>query len=243
MYGQFGVAHMSKYGTKKEHFAMIAVKNHHNGTLDPYAHFQFEVTMEQVMNAPMISWPLGLFDCCPTTDGAAAIILTREDIARQYTDKPVYLWSSALACDDFYGHQKRHYHQWDTTTIAAKTAYEMAGISPKDIDVAEIHDCFTCTELIDYEDLGFCERGKGGQWIENGGPMIDGEIPCNVSGGLKSKGHPIGATGVAQACEIFWQLRGEAGKRQVKDPKIGLTHNLGGTGAVALVNIFGTEPK
>jgi len=243
MYGQFGVAHMAKYGTKKEHFAMVAVKNHHNGTLDPYAHFQFEVTMEQVMNAPMISWPLGLFDCCPTTDGAAAVILTREDIAKEYTDKPIYLWSSALACDDFYGHQKRHYHQWDTTTIASKTAYEIAGISPKDVDVAEIHDCFTCTELIDYEDLGFCERGKGGQWIENGGPMLDGEIPCNVSGGLKSKGHPIGATGVAQACEIFWQLRGEAGKRQVKDPKIGLTHNLGGTGAVALVNIFGTEPK
>lgn len=243
MYGQFGVAHMARYGTKKEHFGMVAVKNHHNGTLDPYAHFQFEITLEQVMKAPMISWPLGLFDCCPTTDGAAVVILTRADMAKDFTDKPIYLWGSALACDPFYGHQKPHYHSWATTRAASKAAYEMAGITPKDLNLAEVHDCFSCTELISYEDLGFCADGKAGQWIENGGPMLDGELPCNASGGLKSKGHPIGATGVAQACEMFWQMRGEAGGRQVKNAKIGLTQNLGGTGAVALVNIFGSEPR
>ena len=242
MYGQFGVAHMNKYGTRKEHFAMVAVKNHHNGTMDPYSHFKFEVTLEQVMKAPMVTWPLGLLDCCPTTDGAAAVILVREDMAREFTDRPVYLLGSGLSCDNFYTHFKRHYHQWDTTTNAANDAYKMAGITADDVDVAEVHDCFTCTELLSYEDLGFCPRGKAGDWIEKGGPMLDGELPCNTSGGLKSKGHPIGATGVAQACEIFWQLRGEAGKRQAKDVHVGLTHNLGGTGSVALVNLYGNQP-
>ncbi len=222
---------------------MVAVKNHHNGTLDPYSHFKFEVTMDQVMDSPIISWPLGLLDCCPTTDGAAAVILTRQDMASQFTDRPVYLIGSGLACDDFYAHLKRHYHQWDTNINAANMAYEMAGITAKDINVAEVHDCLTFTELSSDEDLGFCPRGKAADWIENGGPMLDGELPCNTSGGLKSKGHPIGATGVAQACEIFWQLRGEAGDRQVRDPHIGLTHNLGGTGAVALVNVYSNEPR
>jgi acetyl-CoA C-acetyltransferase len=243
MYGQFGVAHMHKYGTKREHFAMIAVKNHHNGTLDPYSHFKFEVTLEQVLKAPIVSWPLGLLDCCPTTDGAAAVILTHADRAKEYTDRPVYLIGSGLACDDFYSHLKKAYYEWIPTIIAGKQAYEMAGIGPEDVNVAELHDCFTCTELISYEDLGFCPKGKAGQWIEEGGPRLDGSLPCNTSGGLKSKGHPIGATGVAQACEIFWQLRREAEKRQVKNARIGLTHNLGGTGAVACVNIYSNEPR
>ena len=243
MFGQFGVAHMNKYGTKREHLAMVAVKNHHNGILDPYSHFKFEVTMEQVLNAPIVSWPLGLLDCCPTTDGAAAVILTTPEKAKEYTDKPVYLIGSGMACDDYWGHQKKIYSEWLPTQAAGKQAYEMAGVGPGDIDVAELHDCFTCTELITYEDLGFCPRGKGGPWLEEGGPMLGGKLPCNTSGGLKSKGHPIAATGVGQACEIFWQLRGESDKRQVKNSRIGLTHNLGGTGAVCCVNIYCNEPR
>lgn len=243
MFAQFGSAHMQAFGTTREHFARVAVKNHHNGKLDPYAHFQFEVTIDQVLKAPMVAWPMGLLDSCPTTDGAAAVILTRPDRAKEYSHKPIYLLGTGCATDTFYSHKKRSFTEWPTTVEASRQAYEMAGIGPKDVDLAELHDCFTCTELITYEDLGFCKKGEGGKWIEEGGPMIEGKIPCNTSGGLKSKGHPIGATGVAQACEIWWQLRGEAGKRQVKNPAFGLTHNLGGTGSISCVNIFGLEPR
>lgn len=222
---------------------MIAVKNHHNGTLDPYTHFNFEITVEQALNAPIISWPLGLFDSCPTTDGAAAILLARQDRAKEYTDQPLYFLGTGLATDPLFLPWKKNFIEFPATQEAAKVAYEMAGIGPDDIDLAELHDCFTITELLTYEDMGFCKKGEGGKWIEEGHPTLNGTKPCNPSGGLKAKGHPIGATGVAQVCELWWHLRGEAEERQVKDAQIGCTHNLGGLGTVVLVNIFGKEPR
>lgn len=242
-FGSLATAHMDKFGTKREHLAMIAVKNHHNGTMDPYTHFNFEITVEQALNAPIISWPLGLFDSCPTTDGAAAVLLARQDRAKEYTDQPLYFLGTGLATDPLYLPWKKNFIEFPATQAAAKTAYEMAGIGPDDIDVAELHDCFTITELLTYEDMGFCKKGEGPKWLEEGHPMLDGSKPCNPSGGLKAKGHPIGATGVAQICELWWHLRGEAGERQVKDAQIACTHNLGGLGTTVLVNIFGKEPR
>lgn len=241
VFGQIGTAHMHAYGTTREHFARVAVKNHYNGKLNPHAFYRFEVTIEQVLNAPLVSWPLGLYDCCPTTDGAAAVILTTPERARQYTDRPIYLIGTGVGIDVQHSHWRSTYTGWPANQLAAQEAYAMAGITPRDVDVAELHDCFTCTELVTYEDLGFCEKGRGGAWIESGGPWLGGEKPCNVSGGLKAKGHPVGATGVAQACEIFLQLRGEAGQRQVPNARIGLTHNLGGAGQVSCVNIYSNE--
>jgi acetyl-CoA C-acetyltransferase len=239
VFGQNVTAHMAKFGTKREHFAKVAVKNHLYGSMNEKSALKFEVTLEQVLNAPLVSWPLGLFDCCPTTDGAAAVILTTEENAKRYTDNPVFLVGTGISADVFGSFWKKSFTNWPATQQAAKEAYKMAGITPKDIDVAELHDCFSSTELITYEDVGFCEQGKAGPWIDSGGPYLEGEIPCNLSGGLKSKGHPVGATGVAQAHEIFNQLRGKKGKTQLKNPRYGLTHNLGGTGSVANVNIYG----
>ncbi len=243
LFGQYGAAHMKEFGTKREHFGMVAVKNHKNGILDPYAHLRFAITLDQVLKAPLVSWPLGLYDCCPTTDGAAAVLLCHEKRAKEFTDKPVYLLATALAVDTWHSSLKSSYIGWPMNTKASNEAYAMAGITPKDISLAELHDCFSCTELITYEDIGFCEKGKGASWLESGGPMPSGEIPCNVSGGLKAKGHPVGATGVAQACEIWWHLRAEAGERQVKNAEIGLTHNLGGSGSICVVNIFGNKKR
>jgi len=232
--------HMEVYGTNREQMAMVAVKNHANGVKEPYAQFNFEVTLEQVLKAPMVVYPFGLLDCCPQTDGAAALILCTFDKAKKYTDKIVKMIGTGLGLDRVMHAQKKDLTTFLATVKAAKAAYRMAGISPKDINVAEIHDCFTGTEIINYEDLGFCERGEGGRFIEKGHSTITGEIPCNPSGGLKCKGHPIGATGVAQCCEIFWQLRGEA-HNQVDGARVGLTHNIGGPTAISAVNIFKRE--
>ena len=242
-FGSYALAHMKQFGTKKEHFAMIAVKNHHHASLNPKSYFQNDVTLEQVMNAPIVSWPLGIFDACPTTDGAAAVLLTRPDKAHEYTDRPMYFWGTGVATDPFYVSNKKSYVGWPATEEAARQAYEMAGIGPEDIDLAELHDCFTSTELITYEDIGFCKKGEGPKWLEEGHPMLDGDKPCNTSGGLKGKGHPIGATGVAQIVELWQQLRGEAGERQIKNAHIGLTHNLGGIGSICVINVFGDEPR
>ncbi|KJS00783.1 MAG: hypothetical protein VR68_06865 [Peptococcaceae bacterium BRH_c4a] len=241
VFGQNGTAHMHAYGTTREHFAKVAVKNHRHGVMNPHAFYRVEITVEQVLRAPMVSWPLGLYDCCPTTDGAAALILTTPERARQYTDKPVFLIGTGLGVDVAHSHLRSTYTEWPATIRAGQEAYDMAGVKSRDIDVAELHDCFTCTELITYEDLGFCEKGRGGMWIDSGGPCFGGEKPCNVSGGLKAKGHPVGATGVAQACEIFEQLRGEAGQRQVSGARLGLTHNIGGAGQLSCVNIYSNQ--
>jgi acetyl-CoA C-acetyltransferase len=241
-FGQFGTAHMEAFGTERKHMALIAEKNHHHGSLNPHSYFQREVSCEQVLAAPIVSWPLGLLDCCPTTDGAAAVVMCRADLADQFSDNPIYMLGSGLATDPLISSWKSSFTAFPATTVAAEAAYKMAGIGPDDVDLAEVHDCFTITELITYEDLGFCEKGTGKDWVEERGPMLGGEKPVNTSGGLKAKGHPIGATGVSQVVELFEQLRGEAGDRQVEGARIGLTHNMGGIGTVVLVNIFGAEP-
>ena len=241
-FGQFGTAHMEAFGTERKHMAMIAEKNHYHGSLNPHSYFQREVSCEQVLAAPIVSWPLGLLDCCPTTDGAAAVVMCRADLADQFSDNPIYILGSGLATDPLISSWKSGFTAFPATTVAAEAAYRMAGIGPDDVDLAEVHDCFTITELITYEDLGFCEKGAGKDWLEERGPMLGGEKPVNTSGGLKAKGHPIGATGVSQVVELWEQLRGEAGGRQVDGAQIGLTHNMGGIGTVVLVNIFGSEP-
>jgi acetyl-CoA C-acetyltransferase len=232
---------MDAYGTERRHMALIAEKNHHNGSLNEHSFFRREVSCEQVLDAPIVSWPLGLLDCCPTTDGAAAIILTRAERAHQFSDHPIYLYGSGLATDPLISPWKREFTSFPATTLAAEAAYRMGGIGPEDVDLAEVHDCFTITELITYEDMGFCGTGKGKDWVEQGGPTLAGEKPVNTSGGLKAKGHPVGATGVSQVVELWEQLRGEAGERQVEGAEIGLTHNMGGIGTIVLVNVFGSE--
>lgn len=238
LFALMATAHMHKYGTTEEQMALVAVKNHHNGTLNPKAHMQREVTVEQVLSSRIIAKPLKLFDCSLISDGASCAILTRPDIARKYTDTPVYIIGSGHGTDAIGLYERDDLTSLKATRIAAKEAYDMAGLSPKDIDVAEVHDCFTIAEIIAYEDLGFCNPGEGGKFIESGAPTLDGSLPVNTSGGLKAKGHPVGATGVAQLYEIFLQLTGQADKRQVNDCEIGLTHNLGGSGATCIVHIY-----
>ena len=237
IFAVLAVAHMAKYGTTKEQLAAVAVKNHANAVHNPNAQYQKEITLEKALTSRMVAWPLGLFDCSPITDGAAAVILTRNKKARKFTDAPVKIIASAQANDTM-----NLCDRTDLTTLyaartAARRAYEQAKIIPGDIDFAEVHDCFTIAEIIATEDLGFFKPGQGGAAVEEGRTQIDGEVAINTSGGLKAKGHPVGATGVAQIIEAYHQLRNEAGKRQVDDPKYGACHNVGGTGATAVVHI------
>jgi len=238
LFALMATAHMHKYGTTEEQLALIAVKNHHNGALNPKAHLQKEVTKEQVLSSRMVAKPLKLYDCSLISDGSSCAILTKPEIAKEYTDAPVYIIGSGHGSDTIGLYERESLTSMKATRSAAQEAYEMAGVRPKDIDVAELHDCFTIAELIAYEDLGFCKPGEGGKFIENGTPMSTGELPVNTSGGLKAKGHPVGATGTAQLCEVFLQLTGQAEKRQVQNCEIGLTQNLGGSGASCLVHIY-----
>ena len=241
-FGMRATRHMEEYGTTREQIAEISVKNHDNGSKYPYAHQQFECSVEDVKDSATISHPLNLYDCCPVTDGAAAVVVASEDVAHEFTDDPVRVTGSALSTDSFQRATEDSLTHFGASRRAADRAYEEAGIGPDDIDVAEVHDCFSITELVTYEDLGFCGIGEGGTLVEDGHTRIDGDIPVNPSGGLLAKGHPIGATGVAQLAEIYEQLRGEAGDVQVNDPEIGLQHNIGlgrnATGSVGCVNIL-----
>ncbi len=241
LYALMATAHMHEYGTTEEHLAMVAVKNHHNGFLNPKAHMQKEVTLEKALSSRVVAWPLKLYDCSLITDGASCLIITKPEIARKYTDTPIQIIGSGQASDSIGIYERSSFTSLIAAKIAAKQAYEMAEVKPEDVDVAEVHDCFTIAEIIAYEDLGFCMPGEGGHFIENGETRLDGKHPVNTSGGLKSKGHPVGATGTAQAYEIYLQLTGQAEKRQVKDAKIGLAHNVGGSGATAAVHIFRSE--
>ena len=241
LYALMATAHMHEYGTTEEQLAMVAVKNHHNGYLNPKAHMQKEITLEKALSSRMIAWPLKLYDCSLITDGASCLIITKPELAKKYTDTPVHIIGSGQASDSIGIYERESFTSLIAAKIAAKQAYEMAGVTPKDIDVAEVHDCFTIAEIIAYEDLGFCKTGEGGRLIESGETMLEGNLPVNTSGGLKAKGHPVGATGTAQAYEIYLQLTGQADKRQVKDARIGLTHNVGGSGATATVHIFRRE--
>jgi benzoylsuccinyl-CoA thiolase BbsB subunit len=219
--------YMETFGTNLEQVAKISVKNHHNGCLNPYSQFQKEVTVEEVLSSRMICDPITLLQCCPTSDGAAAAILCSSSLARRYTSHMITIAASVLRTGNFLYTQK-DFSFSDLTSNVAKKAYEMANVGPEDIDLCELHDAFAINELLHYEELGFCSRGEGGILIEKGETEIGGKIPVNTSGGLLSKGHPLGATGVAQIAEIVWQLRGKAGKRQVKNPKVGLAHLVGG---------------
>jgi acetyl-CoA acetyltransferase len=222
-YAMFARAHMEKYGTTKEQFAKIAVKNHYNGSLNPHAQYQHACSLEEVLASPVVAEPLTRLMCSPIGDGAAAVILTAGDRAARYTTKPVHVRASVLVSGEDPEPDKP-----GITTRAARKAYEMAGIGPRGINVAEVHDASAPAELVICEELEFCQPGEGGKLIDDGVTTITGRLPVNPSGGLLSKGHPVGATGVAQISEIFWQLRGEAGKRQVANAKVGLTENGGG---------------
>jgi acetyl-CoA C-acetyltransferase len=238
LFALMATAHMNAYGTTEQQIALAAVKNHYHGSLNPKAHMQKEITLETVMASRYVAWPLKLYDCSLITDGASCIILTKPELASKYTDQPVHIVGSGQASDTIGLYERKSFTSLNATKLAAKTAYEMAQITPKQVNFAEVHDCFTFAELMAYEDLSFCKPGESGKLIESGETRLDGEIPINTSGGLKAKGHPVGATGTAQAYEMYLQLTGQAGKRQVKDAKVGLTHNVGGSGATAAVHIF-----
>jgi acetyl-CoA C-acetyltransferase len=228
---------MHEHGVTREHLAMVAVKNHHNAVANPYAQLRFEITVDQALAAPMVVDPFGMYDCTPQSDGAAAVVVAAAEVAERYTDRPVAIRGFGLGLDRVMHAHKRDMTTFPATVRAARAAYAMAGIGPHDIDVAEVHDCFTGVELMDYEDLGFCGRGEAKNAIERGETALDGRLPVNPSGGLKAKGHPPGATGVAQCVELFEQLRGEAAN-QVDGARWGLAHNVGGPTAVSAVTIL-----
>jgi acetyl-CoA C-acetyltransferase len=238
LYALMATAHMHEYGTTEEQLARVAVKNHHNGTLNPKAHMQKEITVEKAMASKVVAWPLKLYDCSLITDGASCLILTHPDLAKKFTDSPVHVIGSGLASDAIGLYERKELTTLKAAKLAAQEAYRMAGVKPKDLDVAEVHDCFTIAEIVAYEDLGFCDSGKGGNLIDEGTTELEGKLPVNPSGGLKSKGHPVGATGTAQAYEIYLQLTGQAEERQVKGAEIGLSHNVGGSGATSTVHIY-----
>jgi acetyl-CoA C-acetyltransferase len=242
LFALMATAHMHAYGTTEEQMALVAVKNHYHGSLNPKAHLQKEITLQTALTSRYVAWPLKLYDCSLITDGASCIVLTKPELAEKYTDQPVHIVGSAQASDTIGLYERKSLTSLNATRLAAKTAYDMAQLKPKDIGLAEVHDCFTFAELMAYEDLGFCKIGESGKLIESGQTRLGGKIPVNTSGGLKAKGHPVGATGTAQAYEIYLQLTGQAGKRQVKDAKVGLTLNIGGSGATSVVHIYrGTQ--
>ncbi|MEE8470418.1 MAG: thiolase domain-containing protein [Dehalococcoidia bacterium] len=237
------MAHLyaKKYGITieklKEQMAMVAVKNHHNGTFHPKAHFQKEITIETVYNSVMVADPLQLYDCCPFSDGASAIVLASADRARKLTGKPVYV-AGVGQCSAPPLHNQKDITRIRAREMSAKQAYTMAGLGPKDIDLCELHDCFTIAEIAATESLGFFDFGEGSKAAESGDTQIGSKTPINPSGGLKARGHPIGATGAAQVYEIAKQLRGECGQRQVEGARIGMTDTLGADLAIVCNMIF-----
>jgi len=218
--------HMERYGTTREQMAQVSVKNHIHGALNPYAQFQKKFTVEEVLNSPMIADPLTLYSCCPNSDGAAALILCSKEKAKRVNGRAVRIAASVLTTGTY--ENQRDITNWDVEIRAAQQAYKMASLGPEDLDVVEVHDAFTICEIIHYEGLGLCPLGKGGRLVEEGATQVGGRIPVNPSGGLLSKGHPVGASGVAQVVEIVWHLRGQAGERQVEGARVGLADMMGG---------------
>jgi acetyl-CoA acetyltransferase len=237
VFGMAGVEHMRKYGTTFEHFAKVAYKNHKHSVLNPYAQYQQEFSLEEIMNARMITWPNTLYMCCPTGDGAGAVVLMSADKARQHTSAPVILAASVLTSDPWTERDLALADISTLTRMAAKQAYEQAGIGPEDLDLVELHDCFATAELLHYENLGLCGDGEGGRGIDEGWFTYGGKTPVNVSGGLLSRGHPLGATGACGIAEVVWHLRGQVGKRQVEGAKVGLAHVIG-MGSACTINIM-----
>jgi len=237
VFGMAGVEHMRNYGTTQEQFAKIAVKNHKHSMHNPYSQYQVEMSLEDVMNARTVAWPNTLYMCCPTGDGAAAAILTSMDKAKQYTTEPIKVLTSTLTSDPY---TERDLTMPDVNTLtknAAKQAYEDAGVGAEDLDLVELHDCFATAEMLHYENLGLCGEGEAGKLIDEKETYVGGKIPVNASGGLLSKGHPLGATGVANICEVYWHLKGQAGNRQVEGAKTGLAHVIG-LGSACTIHIL-----
>jgi acetyl-CoA C-acetyltransferase len=231
--------HMHDFGTTREQIAQVAVKNHKHGSLNPKAQYQKEINLDTVLRSPMVSDPLGMFDCAPNSDGAAAVVLCAMEKARKYTETPVKILASGQASDTLALHHRNSIVGFAATRVAADRAFKQARLTPKDVNFAEVHDNFTISEILAIEDLGFFQKGEGGKATMDGQTLLGGKIAINTSGGLKARGDPIGATGVAQIVEVVTQLRGQAGKRQVADAKVGLAQNVGGTGATAVVHILG----
>lgn len=257
LYAAIAGAHFDRYGSTWEQLADIAIKNHDNGKLNPKAQYQqsileianrigqrkgleFDNPMEFLTSDlnPMVADPLRLFDCCPISDGAAVAILASEKVAKQYTDTPVYVAGIGQASDTMALHDRPELTSLTASKVAGEQAYKMAGVKPKDISLACVHDCFTIAELVATEDLGFFEPGEGGKAASEGRTSLRGDIPINTDGGLKAKGHPVGATGAGMVVEVFKQMRGEAGERQVSDPVYGLAHNVGATGGTVTVQVY-----
>ena len=238
LYALMARAHMEKYGTTRQQLAMVAVKNHLNGSKNPLAQYPFPITVEAVLNSVLVADPLRVLDCSPITDGAAAVILAPLEMAKKLNKPVVKITGLGQATDTIALSGRKDITWLESVYLAGQQAYKMAGRKPQDIQLVEVHDCFTIAEICVTEALGFAEKGKGGQAVEQGLTSIGGKIPVNPSGGLKSKGHPVGATGVAQAVEVVKQLRGEAGDRQVKGARVGMTQNMGGSGGSCLVHIF-----
>ena len=232
VYAMMAARHMHEFGTTREDLARIAVKNHANGAKNPKAQFQKPITIEKALASPMVASPLSMFDCCSTTDGAAAVLLASERVARRYTDTPVWIEGSGAATDFLAVHDRPTMTTLEATRRAARMAYDEARIAPERVDLAEVHDCFTIAEVLAVEDLGFAAKGKGGAGAAT-------KVKVNTSGGLKAKGHPLGATGAGQVVEVFEQLQGHAGARQVPGAEVALAHNVGGSGATCVVHVFG----
>ena len=238
LYALMARAYMERYGLTREELALVSVKNHLHGMKNPYAQFRFPVSVNDVVNSPLVADPLRLLDCSPITDGAAAIILVSEDVAKRF-ERPIWIGGSGQASDTLALHDREDMCRVKAAEKAAQMAYEQAAVKPEDIDIAEVHDCFSIAEIIAYEDLGFAPRGKGKSLLINKDTSLGGRIPVNTDGGLKV-GHPVGATGIKQIIEVVRQLKGVA-PNQVKGARIGLTHNVGGSGATAVVHVLRSD--
>ena len=241
LYAMIARAHMYRYGTTRDQLAQVAVKNHFNGSMNPNAQFPRKVTLEQVKNAVLVADPLTVLDSSPVSDGGACVILASEEVARKLQKPMIKIIGSGVATDSLALDQREDITALNAVKVSAERAFKMAGLKPTDIDLAEVHDCFTIAEICILEELGFAERGEGGLFTEQGHTALTGKIPINTSGGLKSKGHPVGATGAAQVVEIYEQLTGKSGERQIKNAKIGLAQNMGGSGASSVTHIFKAE--
>ncbi|MFB6117710.1 thiolase C-terminal domain-containing protein [Halosegnis sp.] len=238
VYAQMASAHMREYGTTREQLSHVAVKNHANGAKNTHAQLGFECSLSEAMEAPVVADPLTLYHCCPTTDGAAAVLVVSEDVVAEFADEPVRIAGVGAASDRVGLFQRDTYAGVPAARKAAAEAYKAAERGPEDLDFAEVHDCFAVAELMAYADIGLCTPEEAGDLVASGATRIDGDVAVNTSGGLKSKGHPIGATGAGQIVEAFEQLTERAGERQVTDPSVGLTHNVGGSGGAAVVHVL-----
>ncbi len=238
LFASIARAYLTEFDATEEDFARVAVKNHENGMLNPKAHLQKRITVDDVMRSPVVASPLKLYDCCPFSDGASSVILCSEKFAKDNGGDYIEVIGSGRGGSPAALQGREHLTTIPSTKIAAEAAYKMASITPDDVDFAEVHDCFTIAEVVDTEDLGFFDKGTGVLAVREGRTKLNSDISINPSGGLKSKGHPIGATGVGQVVEVYDQLTGKAGQRTVKDAKIGLTHNFGATGASCAVHLF-----